>query len=844
MESGKPPRELAIATATGKYEEEGWRVRKDGSLFWASVVITALRNDGGVLHGFAKVTRDMTERKRAEESARRVLQEETARLAAEASALEAKRVQQEERRHREQLHVTLRSIGDGVIVTDSNGAVTFMNPVAVALTGWQPHEAAGQALDRVFVIVNEETRQPVESPVPKVLRDGTVVGLANHTLLIARDGREIPIDDSGAPIRGEDETIAGVVLVFRDVTEARKAVEARLHLAAIVESSDDAIISKDLAGRIISWNKGAERLYGYTAQEIVGQPLSILVPPDHPDELPGIMERIKRGERIQHFETVRLHKDGRRVDVSLTISPVKNAEGKIIGASKIARDITVRKRHEATLRFLAEASKLLAELLDTSSTLQKLAGLAVPQFADGCAVDLLEADGSLRQVAAAPVERKVGQTFLSASRLTPQVLSVPLTARGRVIGALTFGTAKSGRLFGPDDLRLAEDLAQRASIAIENARLYAELKEADRQKNEWIAMLAHELRNPLAPIRNALYIMKMPGANAESIEQARQVTERQVQHLVRLVDDLLDVSRIIRGRIELRKEPIDLASVVARGAETTQPLIDAQGQQLIVSVPPEPLRLEGDPTRLAQVVSNLVHNAGKFSGRSARIWLTAERQGAEAVLRVRDEGAGIAGHLLPHIFDLFTQGNRSLERSEGGLGIGLTVVRKLVEMHGGTVTAHSEGPGKGSEFVVRLPGILEALRPRPARPVRTRLRQRLPAGSWWSMTMWTPPRVWPCSCAVLGHEVRLTHTGPEALQTADQFQPEVVVLDIGLPGMNGYEVARRLRQDPRFRKTLLIAVTGYGQQEDRLRSLEAGFDQHLVKPVDPDAFQQVLANLK
>jgi PAS domain S-box-containing protein len=889
LEAGKPARELEIATATGKYEEEGWRVRKDGSRFWASVVLTALRDPSGVLRGFGKVTQDMTKRRQTEEGTRRLLQEEAARQAAEASAREAQRARDEERRQREQLHVTLSSIGDAVIVTDDRGQVTFLNPVAQGLTGWQSDAAAGQPLEQVFRIVNEQTRQPAENPVSRVLHERTVVGLANHTALLNRDGQEIPIEDSAAPIRAGEDAIAGVVLVFRDVTEARRATEARLRMAAIVESSDDAIIGQDLDGTITSWNRGAERLYGYRADEVVGRPLSLLVPPDHPDEVPALLERIRRGEAIEHFETVRVSKDGRWVEVSLTISPIRDSQGHIVGASKVARDMTARKRHEGNLLFLADASKLLGEVLDVSSTLQKVAGLAVPQFSDWCAVDLVDADGTLRRVALAHADpARAAQVRELAPRYPPRpddprgpahvlrtgqpemataisdamlaasahdadhlrvlrelglrsYMSVPLAARGRPSGVLTFATAESGRHFVPDDLHVAVDLAQRAASALENARLYAELKDADRQKNEWIAMLAHELRNPLAPIRNALHVMKMPGAAPEAVVQAREMTERQVQHIVRLVDDLLDVSRIIRGMVELRKEPIDLAEVAARGAETAQPMIEARGQQLIVSVPPELVRLAGDPTRLTQVVSNLLHNAAKFSERSGRIWLTVERQGAEAVLRVRDEGVGISAELLPRVFELFTQGDRTLERSQGGLGIGLTVVRKLVALHGGTVTASSAGPGRGSEFVVRLPGVLEAsglgpttggpgtsLAP-PARRVLV-VDDNVDAAESVAMLL-----------RLAGHDVRVAHNGPEAVQVATTYRPEVVVLDIGLPGMSGYEVARSLRQDPQFRDTLLVAVTGYGQEEDRQRSEEAGFDHHLTKPVDPDRLQLLLA---
>lgn len=890
--SGLPAHELHEAARTGRFEDEGWRLRKDGSRFWANVVITALRDHAGELRGYLKITRDLTGRKQAEENARILLQEEVARQAAEAGARESERVRREERRQRDQLHVTLASIGDAVIVTDQGGAVTFMNPVAERLTGWKAADASGQSLEQIFSIFNEETGLPVDNPVRKVLQQGVTIGLANHTVLRSRDGRDIPIDDSAAPIRGEDGSIWGVVLVFRDVTEARRAVEARLHLAAIVESSEDAIISKNLDGIIVSWNQGADQLYGYKADEIIGQPLARLVPPDHPDELPALMARLGRGERIEHFETVRVRKDGSRLDVSLTISPVRNAEGKIIGASKIARNITARKRSEAGLRFLAEASKLLAKLQDVPSTLQKIAGLAVPHFADWCAVDLLEPDGSLRRVAVAHVDpskvelahelhrrhppdptaergawqvlrsgtaellTEIPDSLLQASVRDPEILTlirhlglrsyigVPLQVRGQSIGAITFIAAESGQRYGPGDLRLAEDLAQRAGIAIENAQLYSELKETDRRKNEFLAMLSHELRNPLAPIRNALQIMKMPGVTAEEIDAARQMTERQVQHLVRLVDDLLDVSRIMRGRIELRKETVELPAIIANAVETVQPILDAQGQHLNVQLPPEPLKLAGDPTRLVQVFGNLLNNAAKYSQGPGQIDLCAECQGQEVVVRIKDQGMGMGPDLLPQVFDLFVQGDASLDRSRGGLGIGLTVVRKLIELHGGQISAHSEGIGKGSTFTVRLPLLpvsplnprVEAMAPQ-AGPTPTRKVLVVDDNLDAAHSLATLLQIW-------GHEICIAHSGPEALQAAATFQPEIVLLDIGLPGMNGYEVARQLRQQPRSQRLVLAAVTGYGQEHDRRQSGEAGFDHHLTKPVAPATLQNLLAEVR
>ncbi|HZT82323.1 MAG TPA: PAS domain S-box protein, partial [Gemmataceae bacterium] len=570
---GWPDEELRRATADGRIEDEGWRVKKDGSRFWANVVITAVRDESGALRGFTKVTRDLTERKQAEENARRLVQEEAARKAAEEYA-------QVIERQREQLRVTLASIGDAVVVTDAGGAVTFLNPVAERLTGWALDQATGQPVERVFPIINEQTRQPADGPAARALREGVVVGIANHTALVTRDGREVPIEDSAAPIRADGGAVGGVVLVFRDVTEARRAREARLQLAAIVESSDDAIIGMGLDGVVSSWNRGAERLYGYAADEMVGQPVARLVPLDHPDEVPGILGRVGRGEFIEHFETVRVRKDGRRIDVSLTVSPVRAADGRIVGASKIARDITERKRVEAALR------------------------------------------------------------------------------------------------------------------------------EEDRRKTEFLALLAHELRNPLAPIRNGLQVLRLAGNDRQAVEQTRAVMERQLHHLVRLVDDLLDVSRISRGKLRLRKERITLAAVVGHALEVCEQTVKQGGHELTVTLPEEPVYADADKTRLAQALCNLLSNAAKYSDHGSRIWLTVEREANEAVIRVKDTGVGIPPAMLPQVFDLFTQVDRSLEKSQGGLGVGLAIVKRLVELHGGRVTAHSEGYGMGSEFVIRLPVVL------------------------------------------------------------------------------------------------------------------------------------------
>jgi len=368
----------------------------------------------------------------------------------------------------------------------------------------------------------------------------------------------------------------------------------------------------------------------------------------------------------------------------------------------------------------------------------------------------------------------------------------------------------------------------------ELARANEALREADRRKDDFVTMLAHELRNPLAPVRNAVQMLKMPGLSRDAARDACEMMERQVVHLVRLVDDLLDVSRITRGVVELRREHVDLAAIFAGALEAARPVFNARGHDATVSVPPEPIMLDADPVRLAQVVTNLLVNAAKYTPVTGRIWLTGERDGSDAVIRVRDSGAGIDPEFLPRVFDLFSQADRSLARTRGGLGIGLMLVRRFVEMHGGTVTASSPGIGQGSEFVVRLPAlpadVLEIEGPKEA---------ALPAAGPSRRVLVVDDNVDAAESSAFllrfaGHEVEVAHDGEAALSAVRNFRPELVLLDIGLPGLNGYEVARELRSRPEGEGVILAAVTGYGQDDDRRRARDAGFDYHLTKPLDPE----------
>ncbi len=567
----------------------------------------------------------------------------------------------------------------------------------------------------------------------------------------------------------------------------------------------------------------------------------------------------------------------------------------------LAREQAARAIAEQTMRrstFLAEASKVLTSSLDYEATLRGLSRVAVPFLGDLSALTLVDEFGhvcqtelawsdlasgtrlctiaddkgfhghllaALKRVLAAgkmeflpqlpqePVALPAWKGRSCAGQLEPatpdfalhSALVLPLVARGRTLGVLSLAMGPSGRRYDPADLALAEELASRAAIAIDNARLYRDVQEADRRKNEFLAMLAHELRNPLAPIRNAVQILRLRGPMQPELQDVRDMIERQVQHLVRLVDDLLDVSRITRGKIQLQMEPVDVAAVVGRAVETSRPLLDARKHQLSVSLPTESLRVQADPVRLGQVLSNLLNNAAKYTEEGGRIWLSAEREGKEILLRVRDTGVGIPPHMLASVFDLFTQVDRSLDRSEGGLGIGLTLVRRLVELHAGSVQAFSAGPNQGSEFVVRLP----ALTAEPFPRMSSNGAGMPSAESTQHRILVVDDNVDAADSLALllhlaGHEVRVCHDGPAAVAAAQDFHPDIVLLDIGLPGMDGYEVARRLREQEALAEALLVALTGYGQEEDLRRSQEAGFDHHLVKPVEPATLFTLFASLR
>lgn len=877
----------------------------------------------------------------------------------------------------ERLRTTLASVGDGVITTDREARITNLNGAAEKLTGWRNADAVGKPLADVFRIIGEQTRTPVENPAERALRDGVVFGSENHRLLISRDGQEIWIDNSAAPIRcakgeivgcvltfrdvskrrsteqalrhseqhlellsdtvpalisyvgpdrryrtcnqaytnwfglpceaivgqtmkdivgeeawnvvgprieralsGEvvefeaetpyrhgglrwihavytphrtDQGVAGVVVMVTDITQRKRGEQAQARLAAIVNSSDDAIISKNLDGVIQSWNHAAERLFGYSADEAVGRSITMLIPEDRLDEERDILRRIRNGEPIQHYETVRRHKDGTQLAISLSISPIVDDSGHVVGASKIARDVTARKRTEEQI---ARNQKLLVDLVERCpfgiyivDSQFRIAivnsGTKEGAFRNVRPLIGRPFDEAIRIIWPEPVATEIvtifrrtlqtGEPYFSKDYVQPRADVDIVESYEWELHRITMPDGQFGVVcyyFDSTQLRRTELELRQAEEA---------LRDADRRKDEFLATLAHELRNPLAPIRNALAVLQAAPDDRELRQHASQIMGRQLAQMVRLVDDLLDVSRISRGKLPLHLERVELESIVHQAVETCRPLADAAQHQVRVALPSQPIVLNADPIRLTQILSNLLNNSCKFTPKGGVIQLSAERHGSDAIIAVRDNGVGIPPEKIDTIFEMFAQADQSLERSHSGLGIGLTLVKRLVEMHGGSINARSDGIGSGSEFIIRLPIAVPmnepAATPKPTTESRPPVRRRI--------LVVDDNRDSAESLATVlnltGHEASTAHDGPDAITAAETLRPEVILLDIGLPKLNGYEVCRRIREQPWGQTVMVVALTGWGQEDDRRRTRDAGFNGHLVKPVDHETLIKVLA---
>ena len=654
-----------------------------------------------------------------------------------------------------------------------------------------------------------------------------------HRAALALDNARL-YHEAQEALRRRDESMDAL----RGLNQTLQALVQSCPLAIMLLDPDD--------GTVRLWNPAAERIFGWSEDEALGRPMPA-VPPDRQEEFRRSLQAVLRGAMPQGVETLRQRKDGEPVQVSLWSSTVPDAQGRPRILSLVA-DVTARKQIENALR---KSDARLRDLVDTA--------------AEG--VWIVDADHRTTYVnrrMAEMLDRPVHEILRHPADVFFAPESLPVInevwercrrgLRGHQEicfllpdGSPLWASASVSPVFDESGdfggiLAMLTDITERRRLDEELRRRVQDLAAEDRRKDEFLAMLAHELRNPLGAISNAGYVLDQTPSADPRMRDLVGVIGRQIRHLSRLVDDLLDVSRFTRGKIELRKRDVELGPIVQGAVETTRSVLEQKGHRLAVSLPAEPVRLEADATRVEQVVTNLLHNAAKFTDPDGEIGLTVETDGPRVVLRVRDNGQGIDPELLPRIFDLFVQEDRSLARSHGGLGIGLTLVRSLVERHGGTVEAHSEGPGRGSEFVVRLPRRVEAPAPPSApRDEAPEAEERGPARILLVEDNVDAADALAELLRLWGHQVEVAHDGAAALQAARSGRPDVVLLDIGLPGMDGYQVSAALRQLPDLQATVIVALTGYGQESDRQRSAQAGFDQHLVKPVDLEALRRLVS---
>jgi PAS domain S-box-containing protein len=692
---------------------------------------------------------------------------------------------------------------------------------------------------------------------------------------------------------------------------------ARYWLSAVVESADDAIISKSLDGVIASWNHGAERIFGYTADEVIGKPVTILIPPDHLDEEPAILANIRSGHRVEHYETVRVRKDGSRVDISLTVSPIRDANDKIIGASKIARDISGRKLAEAAVREQADIIKTvnrLGQTLASELDLPKLAQAVVDaatevsgarfalfyyiaDSADQSSLARAEAGAVPESLSSFPPPSAAdlfSSSFKTAGTLViddttedrPPVcsfaahvppdqinlkscLAVPVLSRsGEVYGGLYCGHPKAGAFSGRA-ARIVEGVAAQASIAMENARLYEAAKiaraaaeraaeqaeESSRLKDEFLATISHELRTPLNAILGWTRILNSGKLPPDDALKALQTVERNARAQAQLIDDLLDVSRIITGKLRMDVRPTNPAAFAEAAIEAIKPAAVAKDIRIRKVFDTDALAVAGDAVRLQQVVWNLLSNAVKFTPAGGQIEVTLRRIDSQVQLAVSDTGQGIAPEFLPHVFDRFRQADQASTRQHGGMGLGLAIVRHLVELHGGSVAAESAGPGRGATFIVRLPvsGVyyVDKVEGRihsgaPEFEVQPASNDRLDGVRVLIVDDDTDTREFlKAGLEHCGADILLSGSAAEALASLKANSPDIIISDIGMPAVDGYQLINSVRALPPEEggKIPAVALTAYARFEDRLKALKAGYQMHVPKPVELTELVTVINSL-
>ncbi len=794
----------------------------------------------------------------------------------------------------------VESSDDAIVGRDLSGTITAWNPAAERMFGYAPPEVLGRSI-RLIVPAN---RQHEEDALMARIRAGEAVR-AFETVQQRKDGTLVPVSLTVSPVCDDRGTVIGASNITRAISQAVQGSSAARLLAKVVESSDDAIVTKNLDSTITSWNRGAERIFGYTAAEAIGRSIRMIIPPDLQDEEDIVLARIRAGDTVDHYETRRRRKDGGDMAISLTVSPVRDDRGVIVGASKIARDITehvrlraVAAEQAAITETLSEVGAVIAASLDQTAIIQRVTDTATTlthaefgaffynvvdrqsgevyslntlsgahkdafaNFPNPRATPLFgptfHGEGVIR-LADATADPRYGQNppfrGMPPGHLTVRsYLAVPVkTASGEVLGGLFFGHARTG-VFTEQHERLATGIAAWASVALENSRLYVQAREADRLKDEFLAVLSHELRTPLNAILGYARLLRGRVLDSEKADRALETLERNAMWLTRMVEDVLDVSRIVAGRIRLDVQTVELPLLVHNAVATVQPAADAKGIKVHTIVDPRVDPVAGDPDRLQQVVWNLLSNAVKFTPKHGRIQVRLERVNSHVEIVVSDTGIGIRRAFLPHVFERFRQGEAGTTRTVGGLGLGLSIVRHIVEMHGGSVVAASEGEGRGATFSISLPVMIVHPTVVPGPREHPRAERLTPLAALGDLRGVRVMAVDDDQDALsllrvvletAGADVIPVSSGIEALQRIEALKPQALVVDLGMPLMDGFELISRIRSSSNadVRDVPSAALTAFARSEDRTRALRSGFEMHLAKPVDPGELVAAVATL-
>ena len=779
----------------------------------------------------------------------------------------------------------------------------FVSRAYADMLGRTPADIEGRSIAEIMGDVGFATIRP---HIDRVLT-GTRVEYQSDVMFAGIGPRSLRVVYD--PDRDADGTVIGWIASILDVTYERQASDARALVSSIVETSFDAIVTKDLNGIVTSWNPAAQQLFGYTADEMIGRPIRLLIPEERQFEEDEILARLRRGQRLEHFETVRIAKDGRRLNISVTISPLRNDSGTIVGASKIARDVSALRAAEAERVRLLEENAAVTEALNNVGAVvaSDLDREKVVQAVTDAATELTTAEfgaffynvvndtgesymlytisGVPRDAFAKfPMPRNTevfeptfkGTSVIRSADITRDprygksppyhgmppghlpvrsYLAVPVKGRvGDVIGGLFFGHPEVGR-FTEQHERLASGIASWASVALENARMFGMAREASRLKDEFLASLSHELRTPLNAVLGYARMLRDGVVTPDKQARAIETIERNAASLTQIVEDVLDISRIISGKMRLNVQTVDFPQIVGNAVEAVSPAADAKGLRIETVLDPHASPVSGDPERLQQVLWNLLSNAVKFTNRGGKVQVRLERVNSHVQLSVADTGVGISPEFLPHVFERFRQADASVARERGGLGLGLSIARQLAEMHGGTIDAASGGPGQGSTFTLKLPlMIVHSISREDSERGHSRASagtQPIPLGDLSGVRVVAVDDDGDAVTLVAelleaaGAQVSTAASADAALRLMETEPPQVLVTDLGMPQVDGFQLIERVRahHNPLVRRVPAAALTAYARSEDRVKALRAGFQIHLAKPIDPTELVTAVAAL-